>query len=82
MRKTTLTVSATQREYPYFRPLNLNAGAMLTGSGDGKTGGRRGGGSPGGPGAGGREAGGMTVLGLRFSPLREPLSRDAVVTSR
>lgn len=34
---------ATQREYPYFRPLNLNAGAILTGSGeDGRSGGRRG----------------------------------------
>lgn len=26
--------SATQRENPHFRPLNLNASAMLTGSGD------------------------------------------------
>lgn len=45
--------SATQRKYPYFRPLNLNASAMLTGSG--------------GPGQGrGREqGGGKRVDGVR-----------------
>jgi len=61
---------ATQREYPYFRPLNLNAGAILARSGGGRTSNDARGGAV----AGGR--GGETGdSSCRFSPLRDPSGR-------